>query len=159
MIIRNGNYTRLDGHDCALYEARQDAPIPFTHFIVRWYLNFSCPIEKFILNEHGDTIRIFQRNEIKNAFKVVTKALFHGIEMDAYNFFAKENAIGLTTYSFIENSNFVKSTDQYGIDYYIGMIDITEISSIWEERSKSEYDLPLPKGIEKKKMIYQNDIS
>ena len=21
MIIRNGNYTRLDGHDCALYEA------------------------------------------------------------------------------------------------------------------------------------------
>ena len=26
MIIRNGNYTRLDGHDCALYEARQEAP-------------------------------------------------------------------------------------------------------------------------------------
>jgi hypothetical protein len=116
-------------------------------------------VEGFVLNEHGDTIKIFNRNEINNAFKVVTRAFFDGKEMNVYNYFEKENAIGLTTYSFIENSNFIKSTDQYGVDYYIGMIELSEIESIWEERSKSEFNLLMPEGIEKKKIIYQNEVS
>ena len=153
MIIRNGTYTLLKKYNFALFEARQEAPISFTHFIVKWYLNIPCPFEEFVVNEHGDIIKVFKRSEIKNAFKVVTKALFDGVEMNVYNYFTKENSIGLTTYSFIENSNFIKSTDQYGKDYYIGMIEVSEIESIWEERGESEFDLPIPNNLEKKKII------
>jgi len=153
VIIRNGNYTELDGYDFALSEARQEAPIPFTHFILKWVLSYPCPVGGFALNEHGDIIRIFKRNEINNAYKVVTKASYQGQEVNVYNFFEKENAIGVTTYSFVEDSDFIKSVDQYGVDYYIGMVGLSEIESIWEERSKSEYDLPIPDGVERKKII------
>ena len=156
MIIRNGNYTRLDGHDCALYEARQEAPIPFSHFVVKWYLNQPCPLEDFKLNEHGDIIRIFKRSYIKNSYSVKTKGKYKGDEFWLWSYNESRNVIGLITRDseLAKKHNFLNLSDRY-----IKEINPKELDSIWEERSKSEYDLPLPKGIEKKKMIYQNDIS
>lgn len=40
-------------------------------------------------------------------------------------------------------------------DGYIIRVKIEDVEEIWEEKSKSKYDLPIPKGIEKNKTLYR----
>jgi hypothetical protein len=151
MIIRNGNYTRLNGYDCALSEAIQEAPIPFTHFVVKWDLNQSCPFEDFELNKHGDVIKIFKRRDITNAYLVMTKGIYNGDKFRLLSYNESRNVIGLITddSELAVEHNFLKLSDRY-----IKEVNPKELDSIWEERSKSEYDLPMPAGLLERKIIF-----
>ena len=150
MIIRNGNYTMLNGYDFALYEARQEAPIPFTHFILMWYSNDTCPLEDFELNEHGDIIRIFKRSDITNSYSVKTIGEYKGDEFLLWGYNERRNVIGLITNDseLAEKHGFLKLSDRY-----VKEVNPKELDVIWEERGESEFDLPFPEGLEKKKII------
>jgi hypothetical protein len=155
MIIRHGTYTRYKGLDFILYEARQEAPIPFTHFILRWRSMSACPYAEFELNEHGSTTKIFERGEIKNAFHISTKVKYLGSTFSSLRYYENEDSIDLNTYDscVAEKLNFVTLTDSYGKNEYSGMVKLSEVDGIWEERTKSEYDLPMPEDLEQKKII------
>lgn len=150
MIIRNGNYTRLDGYDCVLSEARQEAPIPFIHFVVKSYLNQTCPLEGFKLNEQGDIIRIFKRSDITNSYSVKTKGKYKDDEFWLLSYNESRNVLGLITLDseLAEKHDFLKLSDRY-----IKEVNPKELDSIWEERGENVFDLPIPFGIDKKKII------
>lgn len=150
MIIRNGNYTKLDGYDFALFESRHEAPIPFTHFIVKWYLNQVCPLEGFKLNEHGDIIRIFKRNDITNSYLVKTVAKYKGNEFWLWSYNKSRDVVGLITHDIklAEKYDFFKLSDRY-----IKEVNPKELGVIWEERTESNFNLPFPENLEKKKII------
>ncbi|WP_026302552.1 hypothetical protein [Psychroflexus tropicus] len=156
MNIRNGTYTLLNGVEMEIngfYGHGISNPDIEKIKQISYSKKFK-PLKGFRLDDKEESfVKDIRISEINNAYKVTTKASFQGEEMNVYNFFEKENALGLTTHTFIQDSNFIKSIDQYGVDYCIGMIGLPEIESIWEERSKSEYDLPMPVGIEKIKKI------
>lgn len=150
MIIKNGNYTKLEGYDFALFAARHEAPTPFTHFIVKWYLNPPCPLEGFKLNKQGDLIKIFKRDAITNAYSVKTMGKYKGEVFQLWGYNKNRNVIGLITHN-IETAkklNFLNLSDRY-----IKEVKPEELSVIWEERGKSEFDLPIPDNLERKKII------
>lgn len=150
MTIRNGNYTKLDGYDCALFEVRQEAPIPFTHFIVKWYSNQACPLEGFKLNEHGDLIRVFERGSITNSYSVKTIGKYKDDEFWLWSYNESRNIIGLITHDIelAKKYHFFKLSDRY-----IKEVDPKELDSIWEERGENTFGLPMTTGIKKKMII------
>lgn len=111
---------------------------------------------KWYGGEDGGAWYIVKKSDIKNSYSVKTKGKYKGDEFWLWSYNESRNVIGLITRDseLAKKHNFLNLSDRY-----IKEINPKELDSIWEERSKSEYDLPLPKGIEKKKMIYQNDIS
>lgn len=92
-------------------------------------------------------------NELKNAYRISIKASYKGVIMNVYNFFDQENLLGLTTYLNIDDLNFIESLDDFGKKYYKGTVQLSDIEEIWEERTRSEFDLSMPKGMEVKKVI------
>jgi hypothetical protein len=156
MIVKNGTYTRYKGLDFALSKARQEAPIPFTHFIMVWNSESPCPLNEFELDKHGNTLKIFNRSEVKNAFHISTKIKYLGSTFSSFYYYENEDSIDLNTYdtAVAKELNFVTLTDSYGKSYYSGMVKLSEVDGIWEERTKSEYDLPMPQGLAQKKVIY-----
>ncbi|MGX1927883.1 hypothetical protein [Flagellimonas sp. 2504JD4-2] len=118
-------------------------------------------------NQFSKRIKI---NDLDNAFYIITKATFNG-----YSFFVELDSeigyIGLKTdnpstfekmrYSLYKVNDEKKiSEDQlYKTKYFkvfdgfIIRVKLTEITEMWEERSKSKYDLPMPDHIDKKKLI------
>lgn len=145
MIIRNGNYTNYRNKELQLLEARQEMPIPFTHFILKWYDDEICPFSEFTRNEHDSIILILKREEVKNAFSVVTKAIYNKSEVFVWAF-NKTSQI-LTVYTsdqpLAEAFDFIRLSDRY-----IKECKLSEIEKIWEERKPTEYDLPMPDGLQ-----------
>ena len=113
--------------------------------------------------------------DLNNAYSAITKALYKGM-----SFFVqsdpKEGYVGLNSN---ESSNFEKigyeryqindekkvNEDQlYNSKYFkvhngfIIRVNIKELDEIWEERTKSKYNLPMPEGIEIKKIIKHRNI-
>lgn len=49
--------------------------------------------------------------------------------------------------------NFYELHDGHGKPYYLNEIKISDVEKIWEERSQSSLDLPLPEGLALRKEI------
>ncbi|MFK8046068.1 MAG: hypothetical protein AB8B72_11280 [Crocinitomicaceae bacterium] len=124
-------------------------------------------------NTFSKSIKI---DELKNAFYVTTKVLYKGgrflVESNSQIGFVtlKTNdslvfeKMGLEIYK-VNDEKEMSEVELYKKKYFkvfdgfIVRVAIDEIKEFWEERTKSEFDLPMPEGIEKTKIIYQNDIS
>ncbi len=148
-MIRYGEYSRIKGYDFKLSEARQEAPIPFTHFILSWENEINCPIDGFEKDKHGSIIKIVEKNKVENAFRISTKAIYKGQEFLVYPYKADLSCYELSTKDekLAKELNFVKLTDSYGKPYYIDAIKKIEIEKLWEERSESQFNLPFPDGL------------
>ncbi|WP_106792141.1 hypothetical protein [Aquimarina sp. Aq78] len=157
MIIRHGEYTNYHGHEIRFHEVRHEAPIPFTHFILIYENEKECPIDEFEKSIHGGFIKIIKKDVLKNAFGIITKALYRGIVFEAYHYFEDIRSISLKTYDkkIGKELPFVKLIDSKGMEYYSGEIKLSEIEKVWEVRTKSKYDVPMPSDIEKEKIIWK----
>ncbi len=161
MKIRTGVYTILEGIEMLIqpyYGHGYSDPEIDEHRKISYSEEFGS-LAGFTLEKNTS---IFSRDikiiDLDNAFKVETKALYQGFEMNVYNYFENEQAIGLTTHEIIDDPNFMKSMDQFGVDYFIGMIKLSEIDKIWEARTESEFDLPIPEGLELEKIILKDEL-
>jgi hypothetical protein len=150
MKIRIGEYTSLEGYDFKLYEARQDAPIPFTHFILGWEEESSCPVGGFEKNKHGSIIKIIERNLVQNAFQIVTLCLYKGEKIKVWAYNPANNCFTICTKDEIvaDKLNFIKLSDMF-----IKEVQPNEIEKLWEVRLLSKYNLPMPDGLENVKEI------
>ncbi|EZH75211.1 hypothetical protein ATO12_00095 [Aquimarina atlantica] len=157
MIIRQGEYTNYNGYEIRFHEVRHEAPIPFTHFILLYENEKECPIDEFEKSIHGGFIKIIKKEMLKNAFGIVTKALYRGAVFETYHYFEDIKSVSLKTYDkeIGEKLPFVKLIDSSGIAYYSGEVKLSEIEKIWEIRTKSKYDVPMPSDIEEMKITWE----
>jgi len=95
-------------------------------------------------------------DELKNAFTVETKGKYHNEIFSLWGYNKKRNVIGLITNNekIARKFDFIKLSEGYIKEINPYLLDI-----IWEERTKSKLNLPIPKEIKKKKIIYQNELS
>ncbi len=170
MIIRNGNYTRYQDFDFSLYTMRHEDPIPFTHFVLKWELADNCPIDGFNINDHGDCIKIVKRDEIQNAFRVTTNASYFGwsfsveanVKLDFVSLKSSSpepfEQLGFTCYN-VGDEKLLLEENLYASKYfavsggYSLRKPLIELEKIWEERSETEFELPLPPNLESVQFI------
>jgi len=153
MIIRNGNYTVIKDYHLALHEVRTETPDPTSQFILKWELQTECPLEGFSINLHGDITKIIEREKASNAYTVISKAKYNQEEFLAWGYNQERNGVGLISY----NKELAEKYDLMPLsDRYIKEVSLKELDIIWEERTKSEFDLPIPNGIEPKKITWKN---
>jgi hypothetical protein len=150
MGIRYGNYTRYKNHDVELFEARHETPTPFTHLILKWVADDVCPYNEFIETGHGSLTLTLKREDVKNGFYIITKAIYKGAEFVIQPYYGDNIHLHIATKdkTFRSKLNFHELYDSQGQPYYLAEIKKNDIEKLWEERSKSTYDLAMPEGLE-----------
>lgn len=155
MKIRYGNYTVYKGQELALYEARHETPVPFTHFIIKWDPTLGKPLNSFSQLENGDYICVVKREEVVNAFFVQTKALYKNHVFSVYAYFPALEAVDVNTndHTIGQKLQLQRLVDGNGKAFYAGEVRVLELEKLWEERSESSFELPLPEKLETYKEI------
>jgi hypothetical protein len=161
MKIRFGTYTLMDGIEMKIFGNRYEVPVPENE---KTY-GVSYPAELgrkdgFKLNEllypySDEYIREINIQEITNAFLVITKAKYKGEVFEVEPYFGDDIHLHLATKDLElgKKLGFYELHDSYGKPYYLGEVAILEVEEIWEERSPSSFNLPLPVGLELIKII------
>ena len=156
MKIRYGAYVLYKGYEMDLWDNDRDGlPVEERMFGLSYDADSNPKLEGFWKDQYdwGGHIENKYRKgvylkDLDNAFSIQTKALFKGYVFDVYTYYLKEKSIDLNTKdkAIAKELNF--ETDR------AGMIKLSKIEKLWEERTPSEYDLPMPKGLEKIKVIF-----
>lgn len=159
MEIRKGVYTFYDGIEMLIvgyYGHGISNPEIENHRKISYNKELGS-LDGFKLDDKANRFfRDIHIDELNNAFKVEAKGRYKDEIFSLWGYNKKRNVIGLITYDdeIARKFDFIKLSDRY-----IKEVNPEELDIIWEECTESEFDLPMPKEIEKKKIIYQNDIS
>ncbi|TDQ29739.1 hypothetical protein DFQ07_0059 [Tenacibaculum caenipelagi] len=157
MKIRKGTYTVYKGIEMVITEY-------YGHGILNpeienhREISYSKELGKlkgFELDNNSDRFfKDIRVDKLNNAYRVDTKGIYKGDEFLLWGYNEKRDVIGLITYNeeIAKKYDFIKLSDSY-----IKEVSPSEIEKIWEERTKSEFDLPLPEEIKEKKIIYQKE--
>jgi hypothetical protein len=135
--IRFGTYTRYKGYDFRLLNNSDSYRLVFDGSV--------CPLPKF--KKYSDNVFYLDlsKREVDNAFSVRTRGIYRSYQFDVNNINV-ENTIGIVT----DNKNAFEDLKLEMRDrgVYQKEIKIIELDKLWEERSQTTLDLPLPKGLE-----------
>lgn len=153
MEIRQGVYTYYDGiemlivgyygHGISNPEIENHKKISYNKELGR--------LDGFKLDDKANRFfRDIHIDELNNAFKVESKGRYKDKVFSLWGYNKKRNVIGLITYDgeTARIFDFIKLSDRY-----LKEVNPKELNLIWEERSKSEFDLPIPENLEQKKII------
>jgi hypothetical protein len=134
--IRFGTYTRYKGYDVRLLNNSDGYRLVFDGAV--------CPLSNF--EKYSDDVFYLDvsKAEVENAFSVRTLGIYRGYQFDVHNINV-ENTIGIV----IDNKSAFEDLNLEFRDrgVYQREIKITELDQLWEERSQSSLDLPLPEGL------------
>ena len=153
MKIRYGNYSIYKKIEMQMIEDHYEYPRIDGQklFTLNYSSDENDQLEGFFKhNLSGDYFMGFLSSEIQNAFCVVTKAIYKGHEFKvwAFNSMTRNFTIYEEDCDIGEKYNFIKLSDRYILD-----INLNDIEKLWEERMPTEYDMPMPKGLELYKEI------
>lgn len=101
-------------------------------------------------NKTNKFFKDIQISKLDNAFKVETKGRYKEETFLLWGYNKQRNVIGLITYDdkIAQKFNFINLSDRF-----LKEVTPEELDLIWEERGQSEFDLPMPNNLEKKKII------
>ena len=164
MKIRYGSYTVYKGYEMDLSESRDNYPGEEELFIVSYDADSNPKLKGFrkykyddgdgnVENEYYKGIYL---KDLDNAFVIQTKALYKGYVFDVDSNLLKGELLCLLTKNeeIGKKLNFSELSNHYEKSSYIEDIKLKNIEKLWEERTPSTYDLPMPKGLEKIKVIF-----
>ena len=147
-MIRFGTYTRFGGYDFRLLEKSDCYRLVFDGAV--------CPLLNFIKYTDNVFYLDVSKEEIDNAFSIRTYGIYKGYKFDV-NKLNGENIIGIVTDDKNAFEDLKLEFRDRGV--YQKEIKINELDKLWEERTQSTHDLPLPKGLELIKEIdIRNDL-
>jgi len=159
--IRFGTYTLIDGIEMKIFAYRHEVPLPENEKI--YGVSYSAELgikDGFKLNKlpnpySDEYVKEIHLKEITNAYFVITKAKYKGELFEVEPYYGDDIHLHLATKNVElgKKLNFYELHDGYGKPYYLGEIKISEVEEIWEERTKSNYNLPIPENIEVRKLI------
>ncbi len=154
MIIRWGNYTVYKGAELSLKELRKEAPVPDADIqYCICYRKEERPgqLTGFSnLFSEDEYCKVVALSELGNAFWVSTFGSYNGNIVKVFEYKPDPEQVYVTTEDpqvAIAN-DFLDMGDHYGKD-----ISLKELEKLWEERTNSEVELPLPSGLEATKDV------
>ncbi len=152
MKVRFGTYTIIEGIEMLIFGNRNEVPMSEEEKTFGISYPFELGMKKgFKKSPYGNEYyKVVYLREITNAFFVITKANYKGYKFEVEPYFGDEIHLHLATKDLElgKKLGFYEIHDGYGKPYYLGEIKISEVDKIWEERTKSVYDIPLPNGLE-----------
>jgi hypothetical protein len=156
MKIRNGNYTIYNENDLKIFESRSETLISDEEKIysICYESNYDLKNEGF---EKYPSENMFCKGvylkELANAYQVKTMGLFNGFIFQIFNVtYTIDNIVRIGTNKRNE-FNSATNTVEENKNWYIYDIKISELEKLWEERTPTEYNLPMPEGLELYKEI------
>ena len=158
MIIRFGTYTFYENIEISVdeyYGHGLDQELEKNHRVLSYSKDYG-QLSGFILDENSNKYKKdILIEDLKNAFIVITKAKYKGENFEVEPYCGDEIHLHLATKDLElgKRLNFFELHDGFGKPYYLGEIKISEVEEIWEERTKSNYNLPIPENIEVRKLI------
>jgi hypothetical protein len=153
MVIRMGNYTLYNGLELQLFEGRSEVPVQEgeQQYYICYRADLNLGIIGFEKHPFEDLFcKSTARKELNNAFFVQTYGLYKGVEVKvfAYKPAPQKAYIATEDKTAFAECLFVDMGSHLGKD-----IDIKELERIWEKRTPSQFNLPLPAGLELYKEI------
>jgi hypothetical protein len=152
MKIRNGDFTIINEFELALYEQRYESFIPEDQ--VPFYV---CYSEENNYNLPGYYKHPFAPmyckdvlfSNLTNAFRVRTHGEYLGILVNVFEYSPAPGWVTIQT----ENKEFACRNGfvDNGNNLFTKETELKELTKLWEVRSETSYNLPLPAGIEKYK--------
>jgi len=153
IIIRYGTYTIYNGIEMPIieyYGHGLDQETTENHRYI------TCPkecgqMEGFFYDTLSDKYKKdVLIKDLTNAFFVVTKASYKGEVFEVQPYFGDDVHIHLITRSreVGKRYKFYKFQDGVGKPYYLGEVTNLDIEKLWEERTTTKYNLPMPQGVE-----------
>jgi hypothetical protein len=146
VTYRSGDYTVYNDVICKLFEQRSEVPEPISMFHVCYESKHDYGFEGFEKHPFADMhCKSVPSSEIKNAFSVQTFGEYKGIRVKVFD------------YKFDVTIAYIITKDQRAFekhsflnmgDHYAQEVKATNLDKIWEERSKTIYDFPLPENLE-----------
>lgn len=158
MKIRFGTYTLFENIEMSVneyYGHGLDQELEQNHRILS-YAEELGQLHGFILDKVSSAYKKdVLIDDLKNAFFVITKAQYKGEIFEVEPYYGDETHVHLATKDLElgRRLNFYELHDGYGKPYYLGEIKISDVEKIWEEREKTNFDVPMPENIEMIKMI------
>jgi len=147
MRIRTGNHTIYNGIICQLFAVRHESPIPKKEILYQVCYNSIDRFNFVGFDKHSFEelhCRTFLLSELDNAFYIKTFGIYGGIKVKIFEFRPNNKLVHIIS---VEKVAQIKFNFLDMGNYYLKEIQIEELEKIWEERSQSEYDLPLPEGL------------
>jgi hypothetical protein len=153
MIIRSGTYTDYKGYHLKVYPVRVETSMPNNEkkYILHYEKGEKCPFHDFEKFKHDDGfIKIISDNELTNSYTVQTFGFYRGFKFRVTEFKLDQNIVNIETNedAAFNKLKLFKVSDQNQKNLYIEQIPILDLETIWEERTASPYNLPIPNNIE-----------
>ena len=158
MNIRFGIYTLYIGLEMTVteyYGHGLDQDFEQNHRIISYPVEFGCK-EGFKLDKENNVYRKdILLKDLKNAFFIKTKVIFHSDIYDlwAFNNVTQKFTIYTTNDELGQKNNFLKLSDRF-----IREINFSDVKKLWEEYLPSSLNLPMPEGLPKKRVLEIEDI-
>lgn len=153
MTIRIGTYTLYENIEMSVneyYGHGLDQELEKNHRILSYSKKYRH-LNGFTLDEASKSYKKdILIKDLKNAFYVITKALYNGDELLVWALNQEKHTLTVYTKNetLAKKNNFIQLSDRY-----VQEIRISEVEKIWEERQKSVYNVPIPENIELIKVI------
>jgi hypothetical protein len=135
--MRQGEYTRFDNMDYELFRTREDKykiVLRTTHPSVSGFIK---------LGEGVFGKVIWDNNLITNAYYVQTYARYKDFDFQVESYVGQLYLLVTDSYEIYRRMNL----EQRDRGVYQIYVDKTQIEKMWEVRSRSYFDLPLPEGL------------
>lgn len=160
MKIKNGIYTQYRGYELIVHKSRYEDELPIPEEekpLLVYYNNLKpCPFDDFIESKHNNGYykKVF-RNELSNAYQIFTFCIYQGFQFRVIEFEPDTTIVNIETYDEEANDklSLYKFTDWQNRPIYSNQVKISQLEKLWEERSPSEYNLPMPEGLEQYKEL------
>ncbi|MFO0321357.1 MAG: hypothetical protein ACK504_02905 [Bacteroidota bacterium] len=147
--FRAGNYTIYDGYILSIIEDRYELPIKKEEktYTICYLSIHNYNLEKFKKHCNEDKFcKNISRNEIKNAFYSQTFGLYENVRVKVFEY--KNNRERLYTIATSDSLDGEKlNMIEVNVSWYVKTIKLSDLTKLWEERSSSQYDLPMPDGL------------
>lgn len=139
--LRTGNYTIYQGHILSLTELRNEVPISEDEKIFNVCYPFRLNLLlKGFTKQNNRYFKSLLKNQLDNAFYAQTYGLYKGISVKVFESKLNISNVEITTKE--KRANNLSFFDM--TDYFIKEVKVLELDKIWEERSNSTYNLPMP---------------
>lgn len=153
MNIRVGNYTLYEGHLCKLIENRNEVPVleEEVGYNVCYMANEELSLKGFDRHPFEKMYcRAFKCVEISNALFINTYGMYRGVKVKVYEYKKDPTLIHITINDIANLS--LNGFEDMG-SYFIKEIQLIELDKLWEERTSSQFNFPMPTTIDVYKEI------
>jgi hypothetical protein len=148
MIIRNGIYSELSNLQIKIFEVRSEVPIEADEkrYLIWYDLDKNCPFDDFVRSNNSDGFYKYVKfEEISNAYSVRTYGIYKSYKFEIFRGEKEANdTISIATRD--EKLKNIAELIEVNTSWYMKSIKLFELEKMWEERTLSPFNLPLPKN-------------